>query len=334
MCIGTITAVVPCYNAAATLGRCLDALRQATPAPAEILVVDDGSSDESAAIAVAHGATLLPQQWRGGPAAARNRGLAAARGSRVLLCDADVVVAPDVLAQALAAWQAVPYAGGVQGVYSRNFGGKSAAGAYKHAQQWANIAALVPGPTPILGSSLALVDRELVLGMGGFTTAIDAASIEDRLLGVKLWAAGRPMILVPEMVGTHLHDYNALALACADFHRARDEVVYASDLGRARTYVAQVARLRYGIWAIGVVSAAVAVVVPPAAWIAAVCAGVTLALDIRTTAHAAGTWRLAWLPIAVLDHTAVVVGAVLGLAQRIWAALRAPRRTQANVAVA
>lgn len=86
-----ISVVIPAYNAAATLGETLLALRSQAGAPEfEILVVDNASTDDTARVAARGGACVLHEARRG-PAAARNCGLHAARGSIVAHLDADTV---------------------------------------------------------------------------------------------------------------------------------------------------------------------------------------------------------------------------------------------------
>ena len=74
-----VTVIVPAYNAAGTLPSCLTALaNQSYPRSAyEVIVVDDGSTDATAAIASDAGVSVITQP-NVGPAAARNRGAAAA----------------------------------------------------------------------------------------------------------------------------------------------------------------------------------------------------------------------------------------------------------------
>ena len=103
---GTISAVVPVFNGEAVLPRSLAPLirflRDGTIA--ELIVVDDGSSDMSAAVAAGLGAQVIASGGRLGPGGARNRGAAIARGAILWFVDADVVVHDDaaaVLARAL-----------------------------------------------------------------------------------------------------------------------------------------------------------------------------------------------------------------------------------------
>lgn len=86
-CVGVI---VPAYNAADTLARTLDSLADQTRPPDEIVVVDDGSADNTARIAREHrvGATLV-QQANAGLPAARNAGIKACRGDWIAFLDAD-----------------------------------------------------------------------------------------------------------------------------------------------------------------------------------------------------------------------------------------------------
>ncbi len=87
-----VSVVIPAYNAAGTLDETLRALHaQAGAPPFEIIVVDNASTDATADVARAEGATTVLFEPKRGPAAARNRGLFAARGQIIAHCDADTV---------------------------------------------------------------------------------------------------------------------------------------------------------------------------------------------------------------------------------------------------
>ncbi|WP_051340749.1 glycosyltransferase [Azospirillum halopraeferens] len=109
------TVIIPCFNAAPTLADAVaSALAQRVGAVAvEVLVVDDASTDGSAAVAERLAATdpavrLLRRPGNGGAAAARNAGLAAARGAYVAFLDADDRHAPGWLAAATGLLEANP----------------------------------------------------------------------------------------------------------------------------------------------------------------------------------------------------------------------------------
>jgi len=82
--------VIPAYNAGAFLAEALESVtRQETALAYEIIVVDDGSSDDTAAIASGFAGVRLLRQANGGVARARNCGIAAARSELILFLDAD-----------------------------------------------------------------------------------------------------------------------------------------------------------------------------------------------------------------------------------------------------
>lgn len=94
-----VTVVIPVRDRAAELARCLAGLTRPGPAgtgPGRVIVVDDGSRDPAAVrrAAAAAGAQVVPRPVNGGPAAARNTGLAAARTPLVAFLDSDCVPAP------------------------------------------------------------------------------------------------------------------------------------------------------------------------------------------------------------------------------------------------
>ena len=88
--MSTISVVIPNYNRAALIGETLDNVLAQSRPPDEVIVVDDGSTDDSAAVVERFGerVTLIRQANRG-PGAARNRGLAAARGDLIQFMDSD-----------------------------------------------------------------------------------------------------------------------------------------------------------------------------------------------------------------------------------------------------
>jgi glycosyltransferase involved in cell wall biosynthesis len=101
----TLSLIVPVFNVAPYLPRCLESLAALTPPADEIIVVDDGSTDDCPRI-LAEFAPRLPQmrvirQENGGLSAARNTGLDAAHGKYLAFVDSDDFVSPDAYAEAL-----------------------------------------------------------------------------------------------------------------------------------------------------------------------------------------------------------------------------------------
>jgi glycosyltransferase involved in cell wall biosynthesis len=91
-----VSVVIPAYNAAAYLGETLRSVQAQTYRNIEILVVDDGSTDDTAAVAARFGVRSLTQPNQG-QAAARNAGIRAANGRYIALLDADDLWEPEKL---------------------------------------------------------------------------------------------------------------------------------------------------------------------------------------------------------------------------------------------
>ncbi|MCH7342792.1 glycosyltransferase family 2 protein [Pelomonas sp. CA6] len=114
-----VSVIVPSFNAERHLRETLDAIlaQQAEGLVLEVIVVDDGSSDASVAIAAAYGERLrLVRQANAGVSRARNLGLSLARGEFVCFVDHDDVWLPGKLAAQLAEFERDP---GLGVVYSR-----------------------------------------------------------------------------------------------------------------------------------------------------------------------------------------------------------------------
>jgi glycosyltransferase involved in cell wall biosynthesis len=108
-----ISVVVPVFNGASFIREALDSILAQTRQVDEIVVVDDGSTDETITIVssyAAAGVTLLKQQ-RQGPSAARNRGVAETTGDLIAFLDADDIWMPTKIEKQLAFLLANPTTG-------------------------------------------------------------------------------------------------------------------------------------------------------------------------------------------------------------------------------
>jgi len=112
-----ISVVIPVRNGARALGACLQAACAAALPDNEVVVVDDGSTDQSAAIAARHPCRLMRLERRRGASAARNAGAAAAHGDILFFTDADCILGPQTLPRAAAAIDAAGPRAVVGGTY-------------------------------------------------------------------------------------------------------------------------------------------------------------------------------------------------------------------------
>jgi glycosyltransferase involved in cell wall biosynthesis len=112
----TVSVIIPNYNYARTLRRCLESVFEQTLRPYEVIVVDDRSTDDSRDIARGFPCRLIENPVNGGVSVSRNAGAAAATGDVLFFLDSDEALAPDALANAVDILTGDPSIGCVHGL--------------------------------------------------------------------------------------------------------------------------------------------------------------------------------------------------------------------------
>jgi GT2 family glycosyltransferase len=241
--------IVVCWNAEDVLGRCLEHLLEQDYPNYEVIVVDDGSRDDTVAVAEAAAARgelkiVRSARNRGCPSA-RNLGLRHAHGEIVAFVDADGFAAPDWLRGIVAAFAGDETIGGVASTvfYDDNPLVLNGAGGTVNRQGWAadlsmnesyESARIVAEALYPMGCGMA-IRREALARVGPF---------DDRMLnyyddvdyGVRLWRAGYRVAVASEAWIDHratLGDSTRKRLLC-ERHRMRVVLKHApaSDLGQ------------------------------------------------------------------------------------------------------
>lgn len=116
-----VTVVIPCYNHGHYLGTAIESVLQQSYREVEILVVDDGSSDETANVAQSYDGVRYLYQKNQGLSAARNTGIANSRGAYLVFLDADDWLYPEALATNLRYLQQNPTSAFVSGAHDKVF---------------------------------------------------------------------------------------------------------------------------------------------------------------------------------------------------------------------
>lgn len=205
--------IVPARAGTRTLDRCLAALASATPPPAEVIVVIDGSDAALATLARSLGAAVLELPERRGAPAARNAGVARSSGDVLMFVDADVVIAPDAVGQALAALDERPEWSAVFGSYDDRPEPATFVAQYKgllnHYTHQRGA-----GEASTFWTAMGAIRRDAFLAVGGFDPA---QRLEDIELGYRLRAAGHRIGLRHTMLATHLKRWTAASVLRSDF---------------------------------------------------------------------------------------------------------------------
>ncbi len=216
-----LSVIVPVHNGGEHLRRCLQGLAHSSRPADEVIVVDDGSTDATAAVAAAAGARIISiSGGPRGPAFARNRGVEASSGDVLIFIDADVVVHQDTLARMEKVFVDHADVAALFGSYDDNPPVRTAVSLYKnllhhHVHQ---------NSRPEAGTFWAgcgALRRSAYVAVGGFDESFGRPSIEDIELGVRLRRAGQRILLCADIQATHLKRWTMASLLRADiFARA------------------------------------------------------------------------------------------------------------------
>lgn len=202
-----ISVIMPCFNAEAYLGEAVASVMEQTWPAVELLIVDDGSTDGSLALAEDArernpGRIRLFGQSRQGPYPARNLGIAEAKGEFVAFLDADDWWTPDCLeslCEALSGTQAALAYCGWQNVGATFRSNEPYIPPDYEQQDKATAFLRAASPWPI---HAALTRLDAIRAVGGFDT--QWRSCMDYDLWLRL-AVSRPIVRVPKVMAFYRH---------------------------------------------------------------------------------------------------------------------------------
>jgi 4,4'-diaponeurosporenoate glycosyltransferase len=193
----SLSIIIPARNEERNLPRLLASIASSALQPAEVLVVDDGSSDNTAAVALSFGATVLPSEplppgWNGKTWACC-QGARHSTGERLLFLDADTWFVPGGLNRLIAGWERMRNPNVVLSLLPWH--------AMKHRYEqlslffnllMASAGFAVPAQPRLFGQSL-LVTREMYLASGGHA-AVRRLVLENFVLADRLLRAGARLV--------------------------------------------------------------------------------------------------------------------------------------------
>lgn len=195
--------IIPAYNAATTLDLCLQALNNQTVEATkfEVIVVDDGSWDQTKQIALKYPVKYYYQKNKG-PASARNFGAKKASGTWILFTDADCEPAKNWLKEMVTPLE--NGASGVQGAYLTRQKGLVPRLAQLEFQDRYNTCSRYQ-EIDLVATYAAGFAREVFLAQKGFDENFPKANNEDTELSYRLCAAGYKLVFAPKAIVYHQH---------------------------------------------------------------------------------------------------------------------------------
>ncbi len=209
-----ISVIIPAYNAADTIGAAIASVFAQTVAPFEIIVVDDGSKDDTAAVAGKFGAGVrVIRQANGGPAAARNRAAKEAGGAWLALLDADDSWLPQKLERQIETLARENFDPEIGVVHSLSGDGRGDADRepIDFARLWERNR---------VATTTVLIRREAFLQSGGFDEDRALIGVEDYHLWLRLACSGWKFALCREVLVRYTPAENSLTSQTERFARA------------------------------------------------------------------------------------------------------------------
>ena len=296
----SVTAIIAVRNGSPTIGACLDAIAAQSHPVASMLVIDDGSTDGTAALVRGRRdpkIELIELAENVGPGAARNLALPRLTTDCFWIVDADCVPRPDCLAILSAALAADPAIGIVGGPNPQNTSTVTyAAAAFDFSNRYLVDPAAPPTDVPYVVGANMLVRRAVTDQIGTYDPALRIA--EDFDLCVRARQAGWRVVFEPRAISEHRHPRTSV----------RNYLQYQYKIGRygCRFRLKHRATVPFGRWY--PTTPASAVVLAPAY--------VTMALG-RIVAKNVGVGAvgplLKYFPLIALGQCFVVAGIVRGL---------------------
>lgn len=222
-----LSIVIPVYNSAAALQKCLEALLANELHSTEIVIVNDGSTDDTPVLANALAEKrpglirIISNPVRQGPARSRNIGLREARYPYLFFLDADVIVPPETVSKirdSLDLYSHRREVAGVLGMYSEKV---------PTADFWSNYKNLytcflyeVTDPlSPYLHTPMFCCRKDVLETFGGFDERLTKG--EDFKLGVRLGSRGYRFAIDRRIRGIHLKRYSIGEILKEDWSRVQ-----------------------------------------------------------------------------------------------------------------
>lgn len=214
-----ISVVIPVKNASNVIRDCLDAVYSNKDIGFEVIVVNDGCTDNTMDIVSEYKCAVLKNKSKRGVSGARNTGAWAAKGGILVFIDSDIVV-PDNALLKISESLRHPDIAAVVGMLSEGIRYKNFSSQYKNLWMcWTfnNLAENIS----LIFTSITGVKKEVFLKIGGFDANYRFPCIEDNEFGIRLKEGGYNIALDKTLQVEHLKHYTFLGLLKTHYFRAK-----------------------------------------------------------------------------------------------------------------
>ncbi|APW64049.1 glycosyltransferase family 2 protein [Paludisphaera borealis] len=336
----SLSVVVPVCNGGSDFKRCLRRLRDSSWADFELIVVDDGSTDDSGLLAESQGAIVLRHDRPQGPAAARNLGAERASADLIFFLDADVAVYPDTIERGMARFLDDPGLTGLFGSYDDQPTAPGLVSRFRnllhHYVHQQGDFELDSRPVHTFWTGCGMIRRRDFLDFGGFDPRLyPRPAIEDIELGYRLTRSGRRIVLARDVQATHMKRWSVFEVVRTDiFRRGVPWMLLIKRSGTHETDLNVQLKQQVSVAATGLMLVAAAGV-PLSAWAGVAvgaCAGSVVVLNLefyRFLGRRRGLgFALASFPLHLLYFVCCGVSVVIALLR--WHVLERSHRANAR----
>ena len=214
-----LAVIVPVYNGSTHLQRCLKGIVSSTRTPDQLIVVDDSSTDDSAAIARNFTNDIVSiENGPLGPANARNHGAYETMADVLIFIDSDVVVHKDTIDRIAGYFERSSDLDALFGSYDSDPPARNLTSRYKNLlHHFVHQNAQRSAST--FWAGCGAIRRQAFSAIGGFDARYKDASVEDIELGMRLRKRGYQIRLYPDVQATHLKYWTFRNLLFTDIFR-------------------------------------------------------------------------------------------------------------------
>jgi glycosyltransferase involved in cell wall biosynthesis len=212
----TVSLVIPAFNSEKTLEPCLRAAFSSDYPCFEVILVNDGSTDQTARIAARFPCKRIDLAKNMGGGAARNRGVQAAQGDLLFFLDADITIEKDTLTKVVQTFADRPEISALICSYQKNTPPGNFCSVYKNLVHHFTHQTGREDAATFCGGFGAIY-RECFLRVGGFDE--NCPKIADIEFGYRLYQKGYKIFLNKQIQTTHLKVYSPAELVRSDLFR-------------------------------------------------------------------------------------------------------------------